>query len=122
MRECEKIFLTKTSKEWDEIFTKYDIVHDVLAHYGDFAKKEQAKVNGYAFDVTYPNGHETTLIRPPMWSEKMGVPEFVPGPMVGQHTEEVLAELGYTAEQIKDMEAKGAVTQIDLSKYNPYKA
>ena len=118
MHECEKIFLTKTSKEWDEIFTKYDIVHDVLAHFGDFENKEQARVNDYAFDYKYPNGHETVLIRPSMTSAKMGTPEFVPGPMTGEHTEEVMAELGYTPEQIKAMEESGAIVQIDKSLYN----
>ena len=118
IRECEKIFITKTSKEWDEILTKFDIVHDVLAHFGDFATKEQALVNGYAFRYTYPNGHETTLIRPSMSSYKMGIPEFVPGPMTGEHTEEVMAELGYSAEEIARMEESGAIVQIDKSLYN----
>ena len=116
--ECEKIFITKTSKEWDEILTKYDIVHDTLAHYGDFAKREQAFVNDYAFNYTYPNGHQTTLIRPSMASRKMGTPEFVPGPMTGEHTEEVMAELGYTPDEIDEMEECGAIVQIDKSLYN----
>lgn len=118
MGECEKIFLTKTSKEWDEILTSYDVVHDVLAHFGDFENKEQARVNDYAFDYTYPNGHETVLIRPPMYSEKMGIPDFAPGPMTGEHTEEILAEYGYSPEEIANMLQLGAAIQIDKSKYN----
>lgn len=112
MEECEKIFMTKTSKEWDEIFTKIDLTHDILAHYGDFAKSEQARANGYAFDYVYPNGHETTLIRPSMNSGKMGTPEFVPAPMTGEHTEEILHNLGYSKEEILDMENKGIAVQI----------
>ena len=120
MEECEKIFLTKTSKEWDEIFTGIDLTHDILAHYGDFAKSEQARANGYCFDVEYPNGHKTTLIRPSMNSARMGQPEFRRGPMTGEHTEEILAELGYSADEIKAMEESGAAVQIDVSQYNPY--
>ena len=118
IEECEKIFATKTSKEWDEILTKHDVVHDVLAHFGDYEKKEQALVNGYAFYHTYPNGHETCLIRPPMTSERMGTPEFIPGAMTGEHSEEVMAELGYSPEEIKHLEEVGAIVQIDKSLYN----
>jgi crotonobetainyl-CoA:carnitine CoA-transferase CaiB-like acyl-CoA transferase len=120
MEECEKIFLTKTSKEWDQIFTDIDLTHDILAHYGDFAKSEQARANGYAFDVKYPNGHETTLIRPSMNSARMGQPEFKRGPMTGEHTEAILAELGYSEDEIKAMEESGNAYQIDVSQYNPY--
>lgn len=118
IEECEKIFATKTSKEWDEILTKHDVVHDVLAHFGDYEKKEQALVNDYAFYHTYPNGHETCLIRPPMTSERMGTPEFIPGAMTGEHSEEVMAELGYSPEEIKHLEEVGAIVQIDKSLYN----
>ena len=118
IEELERVFLTKTSKEWDEILTQADIVHDILAHFGDFEHSEQARANGFAFDHTYPNGHETVLIRPSMTSERMGIPAFIPGPMVGEDTDDVLAELGYSEEQISALEATGAAWQIDKSLYN----
>ncbi len=117
MNECEKIFAEKTSEEWDRIFTELDLTHDIMSHYGDFVKNEQAWANHYAFNYTYPNGHQTTLIRPSMTSARMGVPEFVPGPMTGEHTEEILAELGYTQEEITAMEKNGAAMQIDKSQF-----
>jgi crotonobetainyl-CoA:carnitine CoA-transferase CaiB-like acyl-CoA transferase len=50
------------------------------------------------------------------------VPEFSetpgkvqrPAPMLGQHTEEVLSEIGYTKEQIEDFKAKGLVVQVKM--------
>ena len=91
------------SEEWDKIFTDLDLTHDIMAHYGDFAKNEQAFANEYAFEVSYPNGHKTTLIRPSMTSEKMGTPEFVRGPMTGEQTVEILGELGYSESEIDAM-------------------
>lgn len=44
----------------------------------------------------------------------MGVPEFVRGPMTGEQTESILAELGYTPEEIREMESSGAAYQISL--------
>ena len=102
---------------WDALYGKVtsrfpEVEFVTMAHYGDFVKNEQAFANEYAFDVTYPNGHKTTLIRPSMTSEKMGVPAFVRGPMTGEQTETILAELGYSPKQIKEMEETGAAYQI----------
>jgi formyl-CoA transferase len=36
-------------------------------------------------------------------------PEVTASPLLGEHTDEVLAELGYSAEQIKAMHANKAV-------------
>ena len=36
-------------------------------------------------------------------------PEVTASPLLGEHTDEVLAELGYSAEQIKAMHSKKAV-------------
>ncbi len=38
--------------------------------------------------------------------------------MLGEHTEEVLKEIGYTDEQIKAMEEKEAAVQIDTTSFN----
>ena len=37
--------------------------------------------------------------------------------MLGEHTEEVLKEIGYTDEQIKAMEEKKAAVQIDTTQF-----
>jgi crotonobetainyl-CoA:carnitine CoA-transferase CaiB-like acyl-CoA transferase len=37
-----------------------------------------------------------------------------PGPMLGEHTTEVLLEIGYTKEQVEDFKAKKLVLQADI--------
>lgn len=117
MKRFEEIYKTKTADEWCEILTKADIVHDKLAHYKDMEHSEQAWANEYIHEVTCPNGKKSILVRPAMRSEKMGVPQWKRGPMLGEHTEEVLKEYGYTDEQIKDMESKDAAIQLDVSQF-----
>ena len=103
--------------EWCEILTKADIVNDKLAHYKDMEHSEQAWANEYIHEVTCPNGKKSILVRPAMRSEKMGIPAWKRGPMLGEHTEAVLEEYGYTREQIQEMEAKDAAVQLDVSQY-----
>jgi crotonobetainyl-CoA:carnitine CoA-transferase CaiB-like acyl-CoA transferase len=108
----EKIYATKTADEWCALLKKADIVHDKLAHYKDMEKSEQAWANEYIHEVTCPNGNKSVLVRPSMRSEKMGIPEWKRGPMLGEHTEEILAELGYTPEQIAQLKERKAVTSM----------
>lgn len=120
MKRFEEIYSTKTADEWCEILTKADIVNDKLAHYKDMEHSEQAWANEYIHEVTCPNGKKSILVRPAMRSEKMGVPDWRRGPMLGEHTEEVLKELGYTEEQIAAMKEKKAAVQLDVSQYDHY--
>lgn len=62
--------------------------------------------NEYIHEVTCPNGGKSILVRPAMRSDRMGIPTWKRGPMLGEHTEEVLKEIGYTDEQIKAMEER----------------
>ena len=117
MKRFEEIYKTNTADEWCRILTDADIVNDRLAHYKDMETSEQAWANEYIHEVTCPNGKKSILVRPAMRSEKMGIPQWKRGPMLGEHTEEVLREYGYTDEQIEEMKKEEAAVQLDVSGY-----
>ena len=117
MQRFSEIYATKTADKWCKLLTEADIVNDKLAHYKDMEHSEQAWANEYIHEVTCPNGKRSILVRPAMRSEKMGTPAWKRGPMLGEHTEEVLREYGYLQEQIQEMEKKGAAVQLDRSQY-----
>lgn len=113
----EGIYATKTADEWCELLAKADIVHDKLAHYKDMLKSEQAWANEYIHEITCPNGKKSVVVRPAMRSDKTGIPEWKRGPMLGEHTDEILREIGYTEEEIICMKENGVAVQIDTSQY-----
>lgn len=117
MKRFEEIYATKTADEWCKLLTEADIVNDKLAHYKDMEHSQQAWENEYIHEVTCPNGGKSILVRPAMRSDRMGIPTWKRGPMLGEHTEEVLKEIGYTDEQIKAMEEKKAAVQIDTTQF-----
>ena len=63
--------------------------------------------------MEYPTGNTRTLVRTPVLFTESGLPPYVRGPYLGEHTREVLIELGYTDEQVDEMLAAGVAKQHD---------
>ena len=59
--------------------------------------------------VEHPSAGELELVAPPFAFASSGLREPTAPPLLGQHTREVLAELGLTADRIAELEARGVV-------------
>ena len=105
----EARFITKPSAEWDALLTEADIVHDRLAHYSEISTNEQARVNHYMEEVTFGNGTKAWLPRPAIFSDNMGLPEYKLSPTLGANNHEILADLGYSSEEIQDLQKREIV-------------
>lgn len=101
--------LTKTSDEWLEIADKYDIALNKMVHYRDVPKDEQAWANGYFEHVTYATGRTDVMPTSPIEMASIGPIKTKIAPEIGHDTDAILASLGYTAEQIAEMRAAGAI-------------
>lgn len=107
----EKIFATKTAEEWRQLFEETGLCCEILYGYGDILTDPQAQANDFIYQMKYDNGKEAALVRSCLRSERMGLPQFNRGPMLGEHTVRILEELGYDKENIDAMLAAGAVKQ-----------
>lgn len=96
----------KTVTEWVDIFTKADIPFSVAKTWEEVLEDKQAWAVDTFYRMKYDNGHEVALVRPPIDFRETGLPPYVRGPLLGEHGEQILTELGYTEAQIKEMEAK----------------
>ena len=102
-------FKEKTADEWDAILTEADIVHQKLMHYSELATSEQAWANGYLAKVKFPNGKEYVEVNSPVKFFGCEQVDTQPAGNIGDNTSEVLAQHGYSADQIAEMLASGAV-------------
>ena len=109
----EKIFATKTAKEWYDIFSAEGLCCEILARYEDVLTDPQAIANDFVYKMKYDNGQEATLVRTCLRSERMGTPEFNRGPMLGEHTVSILKEAGYSDEEIEKYLSEGIIRQHD---------
>ncbi len=111
MEEMDPLFKGKTAEEWQRLLTEADLSHDRLGHYYENELSEQAKVNGYIVPHTTPCGRTSNVVRPAIRLNSIGEVPMTVGPMIGEHSVEILKEAGYSDEQVQSMLDSGAVQQ-----------
>jgi crotonobetainyl-CoA:carnitine CoA-transferase CaiB-like acyl-CoA transferase len=103
IRILEDVFTAKESAEWIELLTRADIVHERLRHFREVTRDAQALENNFVSEITVGGGQKAVLPNTPLKFERHQVRPPQRGPWLGEHTREVLEELGYPAEQIAEM-------------------
>jgi len=99
-------FQQKTLEEWVPILTELDIPFAVCQTYEEVVKDEQAWANDVFYEMDYPRGKKA-LVRTPISFEETPLPPYEKAPLLGENTEEVLAGLGYSADEISALLEEG---------------
>lgn len=105
----EETFASKNSSEWIKLLREADIVHERIRHFREVSKDEQAWANNFVYENKFSNGEKAILPNTPLQSAEH---ESLPGgrgPLLGEHTKEVLEELGYSPGQIEEMKKSRVV-------------
>lgn len=105
---CKEAFLQQPSEYWLQKGQELDFPIVRLNTYGSVYEDEQAWVNGYLEKVTFANGNTDIMPTSPIEMKSVGELKTVPAGGIGADTRKVLAELGYTEQQIEAMLAAGA--------------
>ncbi|MDO5562540.1 MAG: CoA transferase [Synergistaceae bacterium] len=106
----EKRFAEEDCAYWRKVLTENDIVNDRLSHFKDVVTSEQAWANNYLTHAKFINGEECVMPCTSIRSQNMGVPDYSRGPLLGEDTRKVLAELGCDEKTIDALENTGAVS------------
>jgi formyl-CoA transferase len=106
--EIEKWTMTKTKFEAMEILNKYDIPCGPILSMKELAEEPSLRRTGTVVEVDHPKrGKYLTVGNPIKLSDSPT--EVARSPLLGEHTDEVMAELGYTREQIDALRAEKAI-------------
>jgi CoA:oxalate CoA-transferase len=106
----DKAFLTKTAAEWDNIFRGKDIISMPISSMNTLADDPQVIANDYIIDYAHHTLGPIKVVGLPVKLSKTPGEVTAEAPEFGQHTEEVLIELGgYTWEEITELRSKEAI-------------
>src|SRR5947208_5297649 len=106
--EIEKWTMTKTKFDAMEILNKYDIPCGPILSMKELAAEPSLRQTGTVVEVDHPKrGKYLTVGNPIKMSDSPT--EVTRSPLLGEHTEEIVVELGYTKAQAQTLRAEGAI-------------
>jgi formyl-CoA transferase len=107
----EQWTMTKTKLEAMDILNQYDIPCGPILSMKEIAEDQSLRDTGTVVEVDHPKrGKYLTVGNPIKLSASPS--RVARSPLLGEHTEEVLSQLGYTAEEIKELAAAGATAPV----------
>jgi crotonobetainyl-CoA:carnitine CoA-transferase CaiB-like acyl-CoA transferase len=101
-------FIRHPLAEWRRRFAEHDVLYGIVPDNVAVANDKQMAANGVFLPLG--DGGERT-VSSPMHLEGEAKRSAAWAPAVGQHTRQVLGELGYDAREIADLESAGVVLQ-----------
>ncbi|NPT44483.1 formyl-CoA transferase [Paraburkholderia sp. 1N] len=106
--EIERWTMTKTKFEAMQILNKYDIPCGPILSMKEIAEEPSLRKTGTIVEVDHPTrGKYLTVGNPIKLSDSPT--EVKRSPLLGEHTDEVMAELGYSPAQISALRTAGAI-------------
>jgi crotonobetainyl-CoA:carnitine CoA-transferase CaiB-like acyl-CoA transferase len=115
-RNCElfigildEVFASKDLAEWERRLRENNVVYGKVQTPTETAHDPQAIANHFFADVVYPGGDEIKLLNTPVKFRENPAAIKGPAPRVGQHTEEILFELGYNGNDMARLKADGVI-------------
>jgi formyl-CoA transferase len=106
--EIEKWTMTKTKFEAMELLNKYDIPCGPILSMKEIAAEPSLRKTGTVVEVEHPTrGTYLTVGNPIKLSDSPT--EVKRSPLLGEHTDEVMRELGYTREQIEALRTERVI-------------
>lgn len=100
----DKKFTTKSADEWTEIFTKVDIINQVVQELEELIDDPQVIANDYIGDFDHPVLGKIKMVNAPFKFSKSPAKIRLPAPEFGEHTEQVLLDIcGYDWDKITEL-------------------
>jgi alpha-methylacyl-CoA racemase len=110
-RAVSEIFLSRTREGWRQFASEHDCCLEPVLELDETLDSELVRARDMVASLAQPGVQEPVRLLgvPIKLSRTPGDPTRAPGPALGEHTEEVLREAGFGAEEISALHEAGAV-------------
>jgi len=105
----DQVFLTRTREEWMIDFMAAELMFAPIQRISNVEKDPQALLNRYIIPCDYPGLGEINAPGYPVHFSKSRAGIQSTAPQIGEHTDEVMQDLGFDADAIKDLKKKGVI-------------
>ncbi len=110
-RAVSEIFAHRTREQWRAFASEHDCCLEPVLGLDEALSSELVAAREMIVELAQPGADRPVKLLgvPVKLTRTPGDPTRAPAPALGEHTDEVLAEAGFTAEQIAGLHAAGAV-------------
>jgi crotonobetainyl-CoA:carnitine CoA-transferase CaiB-like acyl-CoA transferase len=108
-KELAPTFATKNREEWLRLLDQNDVPVSPLYNMKEVLEDPQVLHLGITEEVEHPKAGKAKYVGGPVHFEGLAVEKSGPPPLPGEHTDTILAELGYSSAEIDKLTKTGAV-------------
>lgn len=105
----DKVFATKTGDEWMEIFLPHGLMFCSVQSIEDVKTDPQALANNFIVPFEHPVQGKVQIPGYPIAFSECYAGTRSAAPRLGEHTNAILQELGYSKEEIEDFKKEGII-------------
>jgi len=105
----DRVFATRTRDEWMAIFQREGLMFCSVQHIQEVLHDDQALQNGYLVDFDHPVQGLIQIPGYPVHFSACSAGTAAAAPQLGEHTDEILKELGYTGQDIEQFKKDGVI-------------
>lgn len=112
--ELRPLFSTRSRDEWLRFLLDRDIPVAPINHGPEVVEDEQLRARGTVFEAQLPDGYRMHQLQVPFRIDGR-IPEVgVPAVVAGQHSAEILRDLGYSCSDIDRLSSEGTIEHARL--------
>jgi crotonobetainyl-CoA:carnitine CoA-transferase CaiB-like acyl-CoA transferase len=105
--ELQAVFAGRGTEDWEGLLLAAGVPAGKIRGVGEALRAGQARTRG----VDHPTAGTVELVGPPFELESATLGALAPPPLLGQHTAEVLRELGVDDERLASLEERGVIAR-----------
>ena len=104
-----EIFAAEKIEEWESLFRNNNCIYGAIRTPAEVTTDPQALTNGFFASVNHPAAGQLKLVTTPVKFHQNPAELKTPAPELGQHTEEILLDLGYNWDDITRLKDDGVI-------------
>lgn len=109
VRILDELFATRNLDDWEKRFIEHNCIYSRIQTPEEVTRDPQALANNFFAEIEHPKLGPLKLVTTPVKFCQNPASIRTPGPELGQHTEEVLLDIGYSRSDIAQFRDRGVI-------------
>ncbi len=109
VRQAEAILLGKMSEEWLDVLERAGVPAGPVLFTEELLEDPQVVANGLVAQIDHPLMGPVRMVGAPIQMSQTPLRVQGPSPSLGQHNDEVMAQLGYSPDEIAGLRERGVI-------------